>query len=79
MGQDWGGRRKANPEDAPKITRKQVEKYAESIGAKISRDGRGMWFAESVDGTWYTLGLTNYLALKNMQSDWYWKRINKEL
>jgi hypothetical protein len=37
-------RRKANPEDAPRVTRKQVEDYAKSINLEIYRDGKGMWY-----------------------------------
>jgi hypothetical protein len=68
MGQDWGGRRAANPSDAPRITREQVEQYAQSIGVEIEREGKGMWwFINKDNGKRYTLGQTNYLALEYLK------------
>lgn len=72
MGNDWGGRRKENPENVPRVTAKMVEDYAASIHVEIRRDGiRGMWFYvggfKLESACWYTLGSTNYLALENLR------------
>lgn len=72
MGQDWGGRRKSNPDNAPRVTRIQVEKFAEEHGYEIEREG--YWWASDmwkgrIKGTavWRTLGQTNYLALEQLK------------
>lgn len=62
MGQDWGGRRGDNPPECPYVTGDQVRAYAKSIGVEVKREGLGMWFRK-IDEKWYTLGMTNYIAL----------------
>ena len=66
MGNDWGGRKKLNPENAPRVSAKQVRHLASSIGVDVRRDGCGgaWWF---YDGQWLTLGQTNYLAMVRLQ------------
>lgn len=70
MGQDWGGRRKLNPDDAPRVSGKQVRAKATSLGIEIKNEGLygrgGMWFWKRPDGKWYTLGQTNYLAIEQL-------------
>ena len=64
--QDWGGRRKANPDNAPRVTRQQVIDMAYRHDIEIKRASLGMWFYKN-DCTWYTLGQTNYLALRQLR------------
>ena len=64
--QDWGGRRKANPDNAPRVTRQEVIDLANNCDIEIKRAGLGIWFFKS-EGTWYTLGQTNYLALRQLR------------
>ena len=66
MGQDWGGRTKLNPENCPRVTGRQVEELADTHGIQVKREAQGMWFVFK-QGQWYTLGQTNYLALKQLQ------------
>lgn len=76
MGQDWGGRRPANPKGAPTVTRAQVIEAAEAAGVRVQRgdfsrvppnnfipsEGAwSMWWFER-DGQWLTMATTNYLA-----------------
>lgn len=74
MGQDWGGRKKLNPEDCPKVTSQQVAALAQDAGVEIFRGGfladgssyqepHGTWWYKDREGTWRTLGMTNYLAI----------------
>lgn len=78
MGQDWGGRRKQNPDNAPKVTAKMVNKFAKLHGFEIFRATQlpsGRLFEGShastwwivVDGTNYSMGETNYIALESMK------------
>lgn len=67
MGQDWGGRRPMNPPNCPKVTRKQVLKFAENINVTIWREGYGMWWFMRDDGASVTLGQTNYIALEYLK------------
>lgn len=75
MGQDWGGRRRLNPENCPTITRSMVILRAAELGIKVRRghilsehafqnSERGTWWAYSYDKKqWLTIGDTNFLAL----------------
>lgn len=64
-----------NQESAPRVTRKQVEKLAAELGVKIKREGQGMWFYWNVlMKEWYTLGMTNYLAIDHLE---YIKELQK--
>lgn len=66
--QDWGGRRKVNPDNVPKISRKDVLSEAKKLGVEIRREGLGMWLVYIEEKhNWYTLGQTNHLALENLQ------------
>ena len=65
MGQDWGGRRKENPPNAPRITSCEVTEFAQQNDIETRREGLGMWFYLK-DSIWYTLGQTNYLALTHL-------------
>lgn len=65
--QDWGGRRKLNPDDAPRVDREDVRKFAHSYSISVKREGLGMWWRMDVNGKWWTLGMTNYLALKEIK------------
>ena len=81
MGQEWGGRRKTNPENAPKVTRNMVINYAKNHSIYVFRgdflwvdDVRskthskwGQWWYLDEKDIWRTLGYTNYLALRNLQ------------
>lgn len=67
QGRDWGGRRKVNPKNAPKITRRQVFEYAKIIMVEVKRDGNSTWMYKKQD-TWYTCGMTNYLALEYLKN-----------
>lgn len=70
MGNDWGGRRKLNPDNAARVTRQQVLKYAADHRIEVKRDGlgSGMWFFKR-GPVWCTLGQTNYIALRWMQKE----------
>jgi hypothetical protein len=78
MGQDWGGRRKQNPENCPVVTVKQVTDKALSMSVEVKRgdfhgskndrwfgecDHGTWWYLNKLNGMWYTIGDTNYLAL----------------
>ncbi|MFA5036422.1 MAG: hypothetical protein WC479_04530 [Candidatus Izemoplasmatales bacterium] len=76
MGQDWGGRRKVNPENCPKVTDKEVEAKAKELVLEVqrgdfSRRDHGFmhspqgtwWYRNPIDNKWYTIGATNYWAL----------------
>lgn len=71
MGQDWGGRRKLNPDDAPRVSGKQVREKAAALGIEVKNKGLygrgGMWFWKRPDGQWYTLEQTNYLAMEQLR------------
>lgn len=68
MGQDWGGRRKMNPDNCPVVRRIQVIVAAVKIGVKVKREGQGMWWVSGAGiEKWFTLGQTNYIALYNLQ------------
>jgi hypothetical protein len=80
MGQDWGGRRKVNPENCPKVTNKEVEAKAKELNLTIQLGDfsridhefmyspQGMWWYQNpMDKRWYTIGMTNYLALCFLQ------------
>ena len=61
--QDWGGRRKLNPDNAPRVSRQDILGFAQQHAIVVRREGLGMWFR--LDGsTWYTIGQTNYLAME---------------
>ena len=66
MGRDWGGRRKLNPDNAPRVTRNQVLDFAATHGLKVKRDGNSSWL-HFRNGTWYSCGMTNYLALRRLE------------
>lgn len=63
MGQDWGGRRPLNPEGCPKVTADQVRSRAKRLGIEVKREGKGMWWFKK-ESQWYTLGMTNFLAIR---------------
>jgi hypothetical protein len=65
-GFDSSARRKLNPYDAPIVSRKMVDDFADKNGIRIRREGQGMWFFWQESG-WWVLGQTNYLALKHLQ------------
>lgn len=67
MGQDWGGRTKLNPENCPKVAGKQVRARAKRLRLEVKREGIGMWWVKKEDGKWYTLGQTNYLAIRYLK------------
>lgn len=77
MGNDWGGRLPSNPVGCKKITRTDVLKYAADNNIEVKRDrgNFGMWYAKRKDGEFYTIGLTNFLALSHLQSNL--KKFNK--
>jgi hypothetical protein len=74
MGQDWGGRKRLNPENCAKITYKDVLEIAKQLSIEIKRGSysrydnnfiaskRGTWWIMKNDGDWMTIGDTNYLA-----------------
>jgi len=76
MGQDWGGRRKLNPNNAPVVTAKEVEDYAASMGVTVFRatqtryslhpSSRGTWWYETEKG-YVSLGDTNFIALQTLK------------
>lgn len=70
MGQDWGGRHKAIPEGAPKVTSVQVKSLAESIGVRVRRETPGAWsmwlYWSDKRGSWVTLGNTNWEACNSL-------------
>jgi len=63
MGQDWGGRRKENPDNCPKISGKQVREKAKYLGIEVKRNGYENWWYKN-NGQWYTGGTTNYICWK---------------
>jgi hypothetical protein len=79
MGNDWGGRRKENPERCPRVTRDDVIAFATEHGYKVQRamvyPGRAGFF-KSTQGPWWfhdgrqwlTAGSTNYLALETLRA-----------
>jgi hypothetical protein len=67
QGRNWGGRRKMNPDDAPKVTRKQVLDFAAKNKFEIKRNGNSHWWLKDSEGIWRTAGITNYLVLENMK------------
>lgn len=70
MGNDWGGRGRANPPNAEKVSATDVRAYAAEHGFKVRREGPGwsMWFGCPVESNaWRTLGTTNYLALQELR------------
>ena len=79
MGNDWGGRAKINPENAPKVTGKMVLDYAENhsiqvfrgefskIDRSIIKSQQGTWWYLGNDNVWRTFGQTNYLAMCNLK------------
>lgn len=74
MGNDWGGRRKMNPEGCPKVTRQDVLDYAKSKGVEVWNDGdygaRGTWWQKDENGVSLTLGITNYIALQTLKREY---------
>jgi len=69
--QDWGGRRKENPEGAPRVTRQDVLDRARELGLQVKRDGlygmSGRWLY--LDGkAWRGLGNTNFRAVERMRA-----------
>jgi hypothetical protein len=77
MGQDWGGRRRMNPEGCPKVTAEDVLAKAAVMGVEVKRGG---WFKStgsfyhSAYGTWWIkedvwrqIGGTNFLALQYLE------------
>ena len=77
MGQDWGGRRKSNPDNCPKITKKMVYDLASELGIEIRRgdyfhdlsfyhSDRGTWWIYNIEFKWVTMGDTNYWAYCNL-------------
>lgn len=77
MGQDWGGRRRENPENCPKVSQKDVITLAQALNIKVFRGGffangeaynepHGTWWYKDYQGTWRTLGTTNYLAVMHL-------------
>lgn len=71
MGQDWGGRRKTNPDNCPKITRKMIEDLANENHIEVWNDGyggyHGTWLYKKPDGINYVLGSTNYIAFEHLK------------
>jgi hypothetical protein len=65
MGQDWGGRRKVNPDNIKRVTRKSVLDFAKKLDIEVMREGQGMWLYKKND-IWYTLGQTNYIAIQTL-------------
>ena len=67
--QDWGGRRPENPPEAPKVTRKDLERFAQEHNFEIRRTGpgNGTWWTKCSDGVWRTAGMTNYLCLDHLK------------
>ena len=57
MGQDWGGRRKINPDGCPVITSKMVLAKAEELGIDVLRGepskAPGGGFIHSSKGVWW--------------------------
>lgn len=66
---DYGGRHKENPDGCPKVTREDVRKFAHSYSISVKREqySSGMWLRQDINGKWWTLGMTNYLALKELK------------
>ena len=65
MGHDSSAYRKLNPEGCRRVHSDEVKAIAILYGIRIKRDGQ-MWLYKSLD-TWYTLGMTNYLALEQLK------------
>lgn len=75
MGNDWGGRRKINPDDCPKVTGETVRTKAamlnvfvrrgDFIGINFHPSDRGIWWYLE-NGKWLILGATNYVAFSNL-------------
>ena len=73
MGNDWGGRRKQNPEGCPKVTWKDVFAYVASRGIHVKWGGptaveNGTWWYWSSDDRFQTAGTTNYLCMEFLKS-----------
>lgn len=78
MGQDWGGRRKVNPDGCPVITSKMVLAKADELGIEMLRGepstSPGGGFIPSLGGMWWicgdkliSAGATNYFALETLR------------
>ncbi len=65
MGQDQARRPGPNPPGAPRVTGSQVVALAERKGKQV-RKHDGCWWVLDVDGEWRTLGVTNYLAVQQL-------------
>lgn len=66
MGQDWGGRRKSNPDECPIVSSVEVIAFAKERGFELRKNV--VWFVKEKDGEWRSIGDTNYWALENLKS-----------
>jgi hypothetical protein len=70
MGQDWGGRQKANPADCQKVTASDVLTEAQKHGYTIRRDSPrswSMWWICFPYSDRITIGTTNFIALQSIK------------
>lgn len=78
MGQDWGGRRRINPIDAPKVSKQDVYTFAEKHGINVQRaitTGSGLypsnqgpwWRFDRIKEEWLTCGNTNYECIHHLE------------
>lgn len=82
MGVDGPGRHRSNPIGAAKVTEKDVDDLAADLEVRVRRDTRGawsMWWVVSPEGSRWTLGETNRLAVASLRrydadGDWPWLR-----
>lgn len=71
MGQDWGGRKKANPDNVPKITKGMVEVEAIKKGFTARREGGNFsyWWLLKNNKRFIGLGMTNYIAFMYIKNN----------
>jgi hypothetical protein len=70
MGQDWGGRRRENPVDAPRVSRNDVLAAAAELAFTVRKSRRfAGWEYHDADRGWCSAGSTNFLCVQFMRSE----------
>jgi hypothetical protein len=69
MGNDYGGRKKTEPGNCPKVICKNVFAFAKAKNIRVKWGGpsvveSGTWWFWSVKNVWLTAGVTNFLYLE---------------